>query len=50
MKFFVDTARVDEVKAAKALGLADGVTTNPTLIQKSGQDFKETIVEIGSGQ
>jgi len=46
MKFFVDTADVEEVKAAKALGLADGVTTNPTLIQKSGRDFKETIVEI----
>jgi len=46
MKFFVDTADVEEVKAAKALGLADGVTTNPTLIQKSGRDFRETIVEI----
>ena len=46
MKVFVDTADVEEVKAAKALGLADGVTTNPTLIQKSGRDFKETIIEI----
>jgi len=46
MKFFVDTADTEEVKAAKALGLADGVTTNPTLIQKSGRDFKKTIVEI----
>ena len=46
MKFFVDTADVAEVKAAKALGLADGVTTNPTLIKKSGKDFKETIIEI----
>ncbi len=46
MKFFVDTADVEEIKAAKALGLADGVTTNPTLIQKSGRDFRETITEI----
>ena len=46
MKFFVDTADIEEVKAARALGLADGVTTNPTLIQKSGRDFRETIVEI----
>ena len=46
MKFFVDTADIEEVKAAGALGLADGVTTNPTLIQKSGRDFRETIVEI----
>ncbi len=46
MKFFVDTADIEEIKAAKALGLADGVTTNPTLIQKSGRDFRETIIEI----
>jgi len=46
MKFFVDTADVEEIKAAKTLGLADGVTTNPTLIQKSGRDFRETITEI----
>jgi len=46
MKFFVDTADVKEIKAAKALGLADGVTTNPTLIKKSGRDFRETITEI----
>jgi transaldolase len=46
MKVFVDTVDLEEVKAAQKLGLADGVTTNPTLIQKSGQDFKKTIVEI----
>lgn len=46
MKIFVDTADIEEVKAALKLGLADGVTTNPTLIQKSGQDFKTTIVNI----
>jgi transaldolase len=48
MKFFVDTADIQEVHEAKKLGLADGVTTNPTLIQKSGLDFKETIIEIAS--
>jgi transaldolase len=48
MKFFVDTADIEEVRAAKVLGLADGVTTNPTLIQKSGRNFKKTIIEIAS--
>ena len=48
MKFFVDTADVTEVKNAKNLGLADGVTTNPTLIHKSGLDFKKTIIEISN--
>ena len=48
MKFFVDTADADEVKKARALGLADGVTTNPTLIKKAGGEFKETIVTIAS--
>lgn len=46
MKIFVDTAVIEEVKTAKALGLADGVTTNPTLILKSGADFKSTICSI----
>lgn len=46
MKVFVDTAVIEEVKAALALGLADGVTTNPTLILKAGQDFKKTIIAI----
>jgi transaldolase len=48
MKVFVDTADVADVRAAKALGMADGVTTNPTLIKKSGRDFREVIVEIAS--
>ena len=48
MKVFVDTAVVDEVRAALALGLADGVTTNPTLILKAGQDFKKTITAIAA--
>lgn len=46
MKFFIDTAEVDEIRAAHDLGLVDGVTTNPSLIAKSGRDFKEVITEI----
>jgi len=46
MKVFVDTAIIEEIQAAKALGLADGVTTNPTLILKAGQDFRKTITAI----
>jgi transaldolase len=46
MKFFVDTADVAEIKELAATGLLDGVTTNPTLIHKSGRDFKQTIAEI----
>lgn len=46
MKFFIDTANVEEIKQANDLGIADGVTTNPTLISREGKGFKETIVEI----
>ena len=47
MKFFLDTANLDEIRQAAALGLADGVTTNPTLIAKEGGvDFKQHIAEI----
>lgn len=46
MKFFVDTADVGEIKELAAAGLLDGVTTNPSLIAKSGRDFKQTIAEI----
>ncbi len=46
MKFFIDTAEVTEIRAAHDLGLVDGVTTNPSLIAKSGRDFKEVISEI----
>jgi len=48
MKFFIDTAEVGEIRAACELGLVDGVTTNPSLIAKSGRDFKEVITEIAS--
>ena len=46
MKFFVDTADVDEIRDLAATGLVDGVTTNPSLIAKSGRDFIEVIKEI----
>jgi len=48
MKFFIDTAEVSEIRAAHELGLVDGVTTNPSLIAKSGRNFKEVITEITS--
>jgi len=48
MKFFLDTANVDEIREAAATGIIYGVTTNPTLIAKEGRDFKETILEIAS--
>jgi len=46
MKFFIDTADVNEIRAAKELGLVDGVTTNPSLVAKSGRDFHEVLQEI----
>lgn len=48
MKFFVDTAVVAEIKELNDYGLLDGVTTNPSLIAKSGRDFKEVIAEISA--
>ena len=46
MKFFIDTANIDDIKAANDLGVICGVTTNPSLIAKEGRDFKEVIKEI----
>ena len=46
MKFFVDTAELNEIRELAETGLLDGVTTNPSLIKKSGRDFKQTIAEI----
>jgi len=46
MKFFIDTANIDEIKEAHSMGMVDGVTTNPSLIAKEGRDFKEIIKEI----
>jgi transaldolase len=48
MKFFIDSAEIAEIKELAAYGLLDGVTTNPSLIAKSGRDFKEVIAEICS--
>ncbi len=48
MKFFVDTADVKDIKACQEMGLVDGVTTNPSLIAKSGRPFKDVIAEICS--
>lgn len=48
MKFFVDTANVKEIKEAKELGIADGVTTNPSLIAKEGRPFQDIIKDITS--
>lgn len=46
MKFFVDTAEIDEIRELAETGLVDGVTTNPSLIAKSGRDFEEVVKEI----
>ena len=46
MQFFVDTADIPSIEELAATGLVDGVTTNPSLIKKSGRDFKETIAQI----
>ena len=46
MKFFIDTAEIDEIKELAATGLVDGVTTNPSLIMKSGRDIIEVTREI----
>ena len=46
MKFFIDTANVDEIKEAHSMGMVDGVTTNPSLIAKSGRVFEDVIKEI----
>ena len=46
MKFFIDTADVKEIKEAAAMGLVDGVTTNPSLVAKTGKKFKEVLLEI----
>ncbi len=46
MKFFIDTANIEEIKDAHSMGMVDGVTTNPTLIAREGRDFKEIITAI----
>ena len=48
MKFFVDTADVAEIREVASTGLLDGVTTNPSLVAKSGRDFRQVVKEICS--
>lgn len=46
MKFFIDTANLDEIREAASMGIISGVTTNPSLIAKEGKDYEETLREI----
>ncbi|MCH7964922.1 MAG: fructose-6-phosphate aldolase [Bacteroidetes bacterium] len=46
MKFFIDTANINEVREAASLGILDGVTTNPSLVYKEGKDFRKLLDEI----
>ncbi len=46
MKFFIDTANIEEIKEANSMGMVDGVTTNPTLVAKEGREFEPLIKEI----
>ena len=48
MRFFVDTADVDQIRKANDMGVICGVTTNPSLIAKSGRQFEDVIKEITS--
>ena len=48
MEFFLDTADVDEIREIASWGILDGVTTNPSLIKKSGRDFKQVVAEIAA--
>lgn len=46
MKFFIDTANINQIKEAASYGLLDGVTTNPSLVSKEGMDFRKLLEEI----
>jgi transaldolase len=48
MKFFIDTANIEEIRQAASLGVLDGVTTNPTLVAREKRNFRELITEICS--
>lgn len=48
MRFFIDTANIEEIRSANDMGIICGVTTNPSLIAKEGRDFKQVIAEITS--
>ncbi len=46
MKIFLDTANLDEIRAGAAMGIVDGITTNPSLVAKEGKDFKTLVAQI----
>jgi transaldolase len=46
MKFFLDTANLDEIRAGAALGIVDGITTNPSLVAREGKDFRTLVAQI----
>jgi hypothetical protein len=46
MKFFIDTAYIDEIREVAAMGIIDGVTTNPSLVAKTGRKFRDVLLEI----
>ena len=46
MKFFIDSANINEIREALSLGMCDGVTTNPSLVAKTGRNFLEVVAEI----
>ena len=46
MKFFIDTANLDEIREAEAMGVLDGVTTNPSLVSRESRSFEEILAEI----
>ena len=46
MKIFIDTANLEEIKKAEAMGILDGVTTNPSLLSKEDMPFRELLAEI----
>jgi transaldolase len=48
MKFYLDTANINEIREAATLGILDGITTNPSLVAKEGRDFHSTLREISS--
>ena len=48
MKFYIDTANVEEIRKANDMGIIAGVTTNPSLIAKEGRDYAETLAEIAT--
>ena len=48
MKFYIDTANVEEIRKANDMGIIAGVTTNPSLIAKEGRDYAETLKEIAT--